>query len=53
MHTVLVGDRGLVRYLLAAVLRADWDVVSIFGTAEHLRPARPIATRLGMFGHYS
>jgi hypothetical protein len=33
MRTVLVGNRGLMRYLLAAMLRADWDVVGILGAA--------------------
>ena len=33
MRTVLVGNRGLIRHLLAAMLRANWDVVGILGAA--------------------
>ena len=33
MRTVLVGNRRLMRHLLAAMLRADWDVVGILGAA--------------------
>ena len=33
MRTVLVGNRRLMRHLLAAMLRVDWDVVGILGAA--------------------
>ena len=36
MRTVLVGYRGLIRYLLGAMLRADWDFVGILGAAGAL-----------------
>ena len=40
MRTVLVGNRRLMRHLLAAMLRADWDVVGILGAAGTSAAAR-------------
>ena len=53
MRTVLVGNRGLMRYLLAAMLRADWDVVGILGAAGAPAARQANYYTAGVFRYYS